>query len=98
MQGSSSSPRTRLKRGVYYCPIKHRYINADVNGSLNIADASPRKKELAVAGWMAEPLLKWDKCRLESKSSVSTKDRKNTLEAQTTKIPILVRTPGEGFR
>ena len=92
-------PNARLKRGLYHCPAKHRYINADVNGSQNIADASPhQEKELAVAGSMAEPLLlKWDKCGWESKSSVSIQDRKNTIEAQTTKTPILVKIPGKGI-
>ena len=93
-------PNARIKRGLYYCPAKHRYINADVNGSLNIADASPhhKKKELAVAGSMAEPLLlKWDRCGWKSKSSVSIQDRKNTIEAQTTKTPILVKIPGKGI-
>ncbi|MDG6998250.1 MAG: hypothetical protein JRN15_03955, partial [Nitrososphaerota archaeon] len=47
---------------------------------------------------MAKPLLlKWDKCRWESKNSVITQDRKNTIEAHTTKIPILVQTPGNGI-
>ena len=92
-------PISRLNRVMYNCPAKHRYINADVNGSLNIADASPhQEKELAVAGSMAEPLLlKWDKCGWKSKSSVSIQDRKNTIEAQTTKIPILVEIPGNGI-
>ena len=40
-------PNARLKRGLYYCTTEDRYINADVNGSPNIADASPLKKELA---------------------------------------------------
>ena len=91
-------PNARIKRGLYHCPAKHRYINADVNGSQNIADASPHKMELAEAGSMAEPLLlKWDKSGWESKSSVSIQDRKNTIEAQTTEIPKLVKIPGKGI-
>ncbi|MCL5068932.1 MAG: transposase [Thaumarchaeota archaeon] len=92
-EGHPIHPNARIYRGLYYCPVKHSYINADVNGSRNIADASPHreKKELAVAGSMAEPLLlRWDRCGWKSKSSMIIQDRENTIEAQTTKIPILV--------
>ena len=64
-----------------------------------MADTSPHEnKEVAVAGSMAEPLLLgWDGCGWKSKSSVNIQHRMNAIEAQTTKIPMLVRNIGKGI-
>ena len=36
-------PNARFRRGLYYCPVGHMYINADVNGSLNKDEVLSRR-------------------------------------------------------
>jgi putative transposase len=74
----------RIKRGLYYCGTYHKRINADVNGAMNILrKVAAMPAGASGSGLMAQPLLlRWDGCRWEGRSPMSTREMINS-EART---------------
>jgi hypothetical protein len=71
----------------------HIILNADVNGAVNIADDGHARDGVASgSGLMAQPLLlRWDGCRWEGRSPMSTREMINP-EART-RIPEMMGIP-----
>jgi len=74
----------RIKRGLYHCSTYQRYINADVNGAMNILrKVAAKHVNASGSGLMAQPLLlRWDGCRWEGRNPMNTKEM-NIKEAET---------------
>jgi hypothetical protein len=74
----------RIKRGLYHCTTYQRYINADVNGAMNILrKVAAKHVNASGSGHMAMPLLlRWDGCRWEGRNPMNTKEM-NIKEAET---------------
>jgi transposase len=83
----------RIERGLYYCSTYQRYINADVNGAMNVlrkVAATPARA--SGSGLMAQPsLLRWDGCRWEGRSPMST--REMIIPEARTRIPNMMGIP-----